>query len=358
VRTPHSGIQPRAAVDSHGRIHLLYYTGAPDGGDLLYVRSDDAGKTFGAPLAVNHRPKSAVAIGTIRGAQLAIGKNGRVHVAWNGTPPPAPKHEQAGPEPMLYSRLDDAGRAFETERDVIAHHHGLDGGGSVAADEAGNVWVVWHAPDEGDDEANRRVWVRHSSDEGRTFSDESAADEAGSGVCPCCALGTVALDDGGLAILYRRAKNEVDRDTVLLRCSSSTSEFVSRVLDPWRVPACVMSTYSLSRARAAALGAWETEGEIHFADLGGEVAILAAPRADPASKTGRKHPSITRNASGVTLLAWIEGSSWGEGGTLAWQLFDAKGAPLAEASRREEPLGPWSLVQALSLPSGSFVLLY
>jgi hypothetical protein len=34
---------------------------------------------------VNSQPESAIAAGTIRGAQLAIGKAGRVHVAWNGS---------------------------------------------------------------------------------------------------------------------------------------------------------------------------------------------------------------------------------------------------------------------------------
>ena len=279
-------------------------------------------------------------------------------VAWNGTPADAPDAAHFGPEPMLYAPRR-CGRAFEPERDVIADHHGLDGGGAVAADEAGNVWVVWHAPDVGGDgEADRRVWVRHSSDEGKTFSEETAASEAGAGVCPCCGLGAVVLDGGGLAILYRRAKDGMDRDTVLLRRASVTSEFASRVLDPWRVPACVMSTYSLSRAKAGALGAWETEGEIHFAELDGEVAILAAPDGEDARKALRKHPSIARNASGVTLLAWIEGSSFGTGGTLAWQLFDARGEPLAGANHEGESLSPWCLLQALALPSGSFVLLY
>ena len=71
----------------------------------------------------------------------------------------------------------------------------------------------------------------------------------------------------------------------------------------------------------------------------------------------RKHPSIARNASGVTLPAWIEGSSFGTGGTLAWQLFDARGEPLAGANHEGESVAMVS-AQALALPSGSFVLLY
>jgi DNA-binding beta-propeller fold protein YncE len=43
---------------------------------------------------------------------------------------------------MLYARLDDAGTAFEPQRNLIQVAAGLDGGGSVAADQAGNVYVA------------------------------------------------------------------------------------------------------------------------------------------------------------------------------------------------------------------------
>ena len=43
---------------------------------------------WSAPVSVNNEPKSAIAMGTIRGAQLAIGKAGTIHVAWNGAMKP------------------------------------------------------------------------------------------------------------------------------------------------------------------------------------------------------------------------------------------------------------------------------
>ena len=42
---------------------------------------------------------------------------------------------------MLYTRLNDAGTAFEPQRDLIRMARGLDGGGAVAADGVGNVYV-------------------------------------------------------------------------------------------------------------------------------------------------------------------------------------------------------------------------
>src|SRR5882672_1535114 len=164
VRTPGNGLQPRAAVDASGAVHLVYFVGDPGHGDLLYVHSSDAAKTFSAPLAVNRDAGKAMATGNVRGAQLALGRAGRVHVAWNGV-----AAEKGAPSPMLYTRLDAEGQAFEPARDVIAAHHGLDGGGAVAADGAGNVYVVWHAPgDGGEGEEARRVWVATSHDDGAT----------------------------------------------------------------------------------------------------------------------------------------------------------------------------------------------
>jgi hypothetical protein len=233
VRTPEDGLQPRAVVDDKGELRVVYLAGAPEAADVRYAHSKDGGKTFSDSRAVNQRAASAVAIGNVRGVQLALGRNGRVHVAWNGNGP----KDKPGDAPMLYTRLDDSGAAFEAERDVIAKHRGLDGGGAVAADSLGNVHVLWHAPDErGGGEEARRIWVATSRDDGKTFAEELAASPPGAGVCPCCGMGAFALDGSGLAILYRTARESVNRDAVLLASERLGQPFKQRTLDPWKVP--------------------------------------------------------------------------------------------------------------------------
>ena len=59
-------------------------------GDVFYVHSGD-GVRFSKPMRVNRHPKSAIAMGNIRGAQLAVGKGGRVHVAWMGSDQAEPR---------------------------------------------------------------------------------------------------------------------------------------------------------------------------------------------------------------------------------------------------------------------------
>src|SRR5262249_25527721 len=157
------------------------------------------------------QPGSAIAAGTIRGAQLALGKDGRVHVVWNGGKGAARvtvdgKHVT----PLLYTRLNEAGTGFEPERNLNPFA-GLDGGGSVAADRQGNVYVVWHALSPGGtNEAGRAIFVARSQDEGRTFQREQRATKS-TGACGCCGVRAFADSSGAVYILYRGASKIVNR---------------------------------------------------------------------------------------------------------------------------------------------------
>jgi hypothetical protein len=136
ARLPAGGIQPQAVTDRDGTAHLVYFQGEPLAGDLFYVRWRPETASFTPPVRVNHRPRTAVAVGPVRGAQLAAGRRGRLHVVWNGSGEvKAEGHDGA---PLWYTRSTDAG-GFEPERDVIRKTGALDGGGSVAADARGNV---------------------------------------------------------------------------------------------------------------------------------------------------------------------------------------------------------------------------
>ena len=99
LRVPDGGIQPSVLVEPNGAWDILYYGGDPKNGDLFLVRSADHGKTFSPPLRVNSQAGSALALGTIRGGQMALGANGRLHVAWNGSGiarPLGPMNPEAG----------------------------------------------------------------------------------------------------------------------------------------------------------------------------------------------------------------------------------------------------------------------
>lgn len=347
LRVPQGGIQPQAAVDETGAVHMLYYGGDSLAGDLFYVRSLD-GVSFSPPMRVNTHPASAIARGNIRGAHLAIGKDGIVHVAWMGSKSAEPKGPDGQPA-MLYTRLNPSRTAFEPERNVIQFAYGLDGGGTVAADAAGHVYVVWHAPEPGTrGEGNRRVWVARSSDNGKSFARERLTWNQPTGVCGCCGIGALADDQGSLYIQYRSATNVMDRDIYLLASKDHGQTFTGAKLDAWKVGACVMSTQALS---AGPITAWETEGQIWFSRLN------AKPVAAPGQSGKRKHPALASNPQGETMLAWTEGMGYNNGGSLAWQVYDRNGQPKGEAgSAAGVPVS--SVVAAFVNPRGGFTIVY
>lgn len=229
--TQSGGIQPQAAVDTKGTIHLVYFKGEPGAGDLFYVHREAGGDRFSEPIRVNSEANSAIATGSVRGGQIAVGKNGRVHVAWNGSGKPK--------EAMFYARLNDAGTAFEKQRDLIGGTAIMDGGGTVAADDAGNVYVVWHALKAGGErgEGNRRVWVAQSGDEGKTFRKEHAAWDESTGVCGCCSTRAFADSGGTVYMLYRSAGAGVNRDIYVLTSEDHGKHFEGALIHKWKVPA-------------------------------------------------------------------------------------------------------------------------
>ena len=348
IRTPGGGIQPRAAVDSNGTLHLVYFQGDPAAGDLFYVHSSNAGKTFSAPLRVNSQPSSAIAIGNIRGARLALGPNGGVHVAWNGTGAKAS---------MFYARINESATAFEPQRNMITFAYGLDGGGAIAADSRGAVYVFWHAPTPGgQDEAARRVWLARSLDGGATFQPERAIDNGQTGACGCCGMEARADRNGSLYVLFRSAQQMVHRDIHLLASRDAGQTFQDSDVAPWNVGYCVMSSASFSEDGMGVMGAWETEKQVYFGriDARGKVALQIAA---PGSTDDRKHPALAVNNAGETMLAWTEGMGWKKGGSLHWQVFGTTGKPMGAAGHTDG-VPVWSLIAAFARPDGGFTVVY
>lgn len=357
-RLPGGGVQPDAVLDDGGVLHLVFLQGDPKASDVLYVRRPMGQTNLPAAQRVNSQPGSAVAVGTIRGAQIALGRQGRVHVVWNGSSEARPKPAESAP--MLYSRLNDAGDGFEPQRNLVTATVHLDGGGSVAADGQGNVFVAWHAaPMNGPrGETNRSIFLAASTDDGRTFAPERSLLPGGAGVCACCALETLMDAQGRLHILYRSATAAGTRDLTWLRSDVGTRTFASLQLDPWRASACPMSSMILVRTGGdGVLAAWETRGQVHRAQLQ-SASLEATQRHAPAGGVNnRKHPVVaTRGRPGdAILMAWAVGTGWQKGGSLAWEITEADGTV---TTGRADGLPVWGRPAAVAEADGSFTLFY
>jgi hypothetical protein len=389
-RVPGGGIQPQIVVDRKGTAHLLYFAGDPKAGNLFYTRRENGAWT--QSLRVNQSDGSAIAVGTIRGGQLAIGANGRVHVAWNGAK--ALTNSPHKGVPMFYTRLSDEGYskdksrphpnplpqgegtagdrpvrvpeakgfrdsnliAFEAERDVMRFTGDLDGGGSVAVDAAGNVYVVWHghAPEAKAGEVGRAVFVAKSTDDGVTFAREVAVNPEPTGTCGCCGLKAFADARGALYVLYRGATEMVNRDEILMVSTDGEKEFRSVYSDPWKVGTCPMSSAAMVQSGEGVVTAWETAGQVHLGIVKDGKLSRVTP---PGGSSKRKHPAVTSNQRGEILLVWTEGTGWERGGALAWQVFDETGKPLGESGRRDG-VPVWSFGGAYAAADGGFVVVY
>jgi hypothetical protein len=358
LAAPEGGLQPQAAIDDRGVIHLVYFKGDPAGGDLFYARLEPGAERFSAPVRVNSQPGSAIAIGTIRGGQIAVGRGGRIHVAWNGSNVARPKNP-FGSNPMLYTRSDQGGRGFEPQRNLMQRTSALDGGGTVAADRTGNVYVAWHGrtEDAGPGESGRRMWVVRSRDDGATFSAEEPTLESQSGACACCGTRALADRDGTLHLLYRAATGGVDRDMYLLSSEDHAGHFRGISIHPWRAEICPMSSATLADSEPGVLAAWETRGQVYFSRVDQRTHRAGPPISPPGGRGDRKHPAVAGNAQGETILVWTEGTGWQKGGSLAWQVFDRAGHPTALSGFKKDAIPVWSLATVVARPDGGFTII-
>jgi len=264
---------------------------------------------------------------------------------------------------MLYTRLNDAGSAFEPERNLMHHSFGLDGGGSIAADGHGNVYVAWHgiglseAKGTGKEgEARRRVWLTKSQNDGQSFADESKAWAQETGACACCGMKMFANRQGHLFALYRSATESVHRDIYLLTSTDRGNTFQGRLLHKWDINACPMSSMDFAEKGNTVVGAWETGGQVYWSRLTGGGTL--EPIAASGEGKGRKHPRIALNDKGEVLLAWTEGTGWQKGGSLAYQVYDQNGHPTTEKGQLPGGIAAWSFAAVAALPDNQFTIVY
>lgn len=343
-RVPEGGVQPQVVQSADGTVHLVYLKGEPGSSDVRYVNRKGPARKWSEPVSVNSEPKSAVSAGTIRGAQIALGKDDTLHIVWNGR---GGKGMQAA---LNYAHSTGAG--FTAQHDLREESINLDGGASIAADAKGRVSVMWHgaAADATPGEQNRVVFVKRSEDNGATFGPAKIANPADKGVCACCSLKAFATPDGELLALYRAARSREQRDMVLLRSTDGGATFKMRTVGAWRIAGCPMSSMTILGTGSTLRGAWESEGRIETALLG------AGSKAQIVSPEKSRHPALAVNSRGETLVSWSVGTGWMKGGDLQWRILDARGtATDQQGSAKGVPV--WDFTAAYA-DGENFVVLF
>lgn len=358
VRLPSTVMQPVAALDPEsGAVQMAWLRGDPAHCNA-YLQTWPGGRPgVDAPIRINDQEGAAIAIGTVRGVQVCVGRRGRVHAVWNGSRAAGTGGEGS---PLLYSRRNDAGTGFEPARNLLGDTFFLDGGASVTADGSGRVFVIWHAATrrEGATEKDRQVFVVQSDDDGKTFGPPRSLTPGG-GVCGCCGLRGITDGTGRLNVLYRAAAVSPGRPMILLDQAIPSVVALPLLSDPWPVEACPMSTASLVQGPnpgGRIWGAWETGGKVRLELLSDGRLVLPEP-ATVSTTPGARHPALAVNRNGDVLCAWAEGTGWQRGGRVAWRLLSADGTPSGDIGHGDG-LGVWSFPAVLPRADGSFAVAY
>src|SRR5947207_473347 len=183
IRVPGDAKVVRAKLGADGIIHVLL--DAEDG--PRYLKSTDGGMTFSAPMTIVNAASQKPDL-KFQAEDLAIGKDGRVHVAMsnNAWKLKLPEEEWG----FYYANLAPGEKAFTPTRNV---NRKPSEGFSLAADGRGNVSASF---------LSGKLYTMISRDNGQTFGEYAEPNPAWD-PCDCCTTAAAYGADGKLALLYR-----------------------------------------------------------------------------------------------------------------------------------------------------------
>jgi hypothetical protein len=249
---------------------------------------------------------------------MALGKDGRIHVALgtNAWKLKLPREEWG----FHYAHLEPGKPAFSPVRNI---NRKPSEGFSLAADGKGNVTACWLAD---------KLYANVSHDNGESFAPFLEIDNSYD-PCNCCTTSAAYAEDGRLAVLYREETGN-ERDMYLALWDQDRPQVsrtrVSRTL--WKIDACPMSYYTITRDRGGFVAVWPTRGEIYFARLDGNGELSPAAEIKTSGRSGMRTGMLALNGTeGRTLVAWTNN------GELGWQLYDTNGRPLGPLGSASSP---------------------
>ena len=330
IRVPGELKLIKALLGVDGAIHLV---GDADGGPQ-YLKSQDGGLTFSAPIAIvdaaERKPDLKFSVW-----DLAVGSDGRVHAAvgTNAWQLKLPKEEWG----FFYASLTPGAKAFSPVRNI---NHKPSEGFSLTAGERGAVTACF---------LSHKLFTMVSRNGGVTFTDFRELDP-GISPCACCTTSATYGADGRLALIYREETNN-ERDIHLALWDQSCDSKPSRTRisgTPWKIAACPMTYFTIVPSAKGYVAAWPTQGEIYFARLDKDGAVLPPGEIKTPGTNGMRTGVLALSAAdGATLIAWKNKD------TLGWQLYDAQSAPQGNPGTAPSA---GSGAAGVVLPNGKFVL--
>ena len=121
---------PQMAVDSAGNIYAVWEDDTANNSNILFSRSTDGGATFSTPRNLSNTS------GFSFNPRIFVDSNNNINVVWEDDTP--------GNLDVFYSHSNDTGTTFSTPVNV-SNDSSDSSSPQVAADSAGNVFVVWES---------------------------------------------------------------------------------------------------------------------------------------------------------------------------------------------------------------------
>lgn len=330
IRVPGVSNALKAQCGPDGTVHLLF--DAEDGPQ--YVSSMDGGVTFGRPMAVVDAAARKPGL-EFSGEDLAVDQDGRVHVALsnNAWKLKLPQEEWG----FYYARLMPGAKAFSPVRNI---NRKPSEGFSLAAGEDGAVAASF---------LSGKLFAMVSRDGGETFAASAELNPAWN-PCDCCTTSAAYGPDGRLALLYREeTDNERDIYVALRGQGRDAKPSRQRVSSTtWKIAGCPMTYFTITPTLTGYVIAWPTKGQVYFARLDKDGAVLPPGEIMTSGTTGMRKGLLALSATdGITLVAWKDKD------VLGWQLYDAKGQPQGSPG---SAASPGNGAAGVVLPNGRFVL--
>jgi hypothetical protein len=200
------GNTPSLVFDPSGRLWAAF----EQGGRAYVVHSDDTGRSFSPPIAVNAEPEGIETNGEGR-PKIAVGPEGTIYVSWTR------KLAKPYSGDIRFSRSLDGGAGFEAPRTV--NDDGLEIGhrfDSLFVDSNGDVYLTWvdkrdldAAESRGEAYLGASLFYTVSTDRGASFvPNRRVAHHA----CECCRIVAAPAPGGGAAVLWRHVFDGSIRD--------------------------------------------------------------------------------------------------------------------------------------------------
>ena len=303
-----------AVFDNKDRLWLAWAFG----GHVYVNFSDDKGKTYSSPIAVNKTPEP-IAAKAESPVKIVADSQGRLFISWTMK---LPKRFSGH---IRFSRSIDGGENFSTPVTVNDHlevtSHRFQ---SMAINDRGEIFIAWLdkrdllvAKKAGKAYTGAAVYYTYSDNHGQSFHPNiKIADSS----CECCRTAMTMDKDGLPVILWRHifGKNTRDHALVKLKNKNHIGKVRRASFDNWQVDGCPHHGPSISSTKEGIYhltwfnNAPERHG-LFYANSKDQGKTFSTAIIVGNYKAGASHPQVLSIGKNIYLL---------------WEEFDGKQSSL------------------------------